>query len=276
MNRVLGTARSLRPRCSWPRVRFPPRAQLLSAGRVVHPSRPHKPAHVGSSPTPATFETRSPTLMVGWSGGLVSGSGEPTRGASLDQRGKNSAPADRGLHVCKSTVVWWDDRRTLPFKRRWRRTRSVPGRGPFESVERLMDQGGEAATQAPVKRPTAGSNPAPGARVPIGALAKAAAPAGRRPEVESLLRRSPRARVRWMDRSSSKRSPAGSSPAGRTRPRWAVGPVSRDRDARSARERGLGYEDRRAKTRNTASINVLGHCAEQHAARPMSLGSPTW
>jgi len=32
------------------------------------------------------------------------------------------APADRVSHVCKSAVIWWDDRRALPFKRRWRRT----------------------------------------------------------------------------------------------------------------------------------------------------------
>jgi len=35
------------------------------------------------------------------------------------------APADRASHVCKSAVVWWDDRRALPCKRRRRRTRPV-------------------------------------------------------------------------------------------------------------------------------------------------------
>jgi hypothetical protein len=41
-----------------------------------HPSRPHKPDPVGSIPTPATFQTRSPALTVGWSrpkgSGLIS------------------------------------------------------------------------------------------------------------------------------------------------------------------------------------------------------------
>src|SRR4051794_25309494 len=45
-----------------------------------------------------------------------------------------NAPADRVSHVCKSAVTWWGGRRALPRKRSWRRTRPVPGRGPFESV----------------------------------------------------------------------------------------------------------------------------------------------
>ena len=53
--------------------------------------------------------------------------------------GEKSALADRASHVCKSAVIWWDDRRALPLRRRRRRTRPVPGRGPFESVERLSD-----------------------------------------------------------------------------------------------------------------------------------------
>jgi hypothetical protein len=74
---------------------------------------------------------------------------ELTRVASRATR-EQSALADRVSHVCKSAAVWWDGRRALPLKRRWRRARPVPGRGPFESVERLRYQGGEVATQAPV------------------------------------------------------------------------------------------------------------------------------
>ena len=78
----------------------------------------------------------------------------------------------------------------------------------------MIYQGGEAATQAPVKRPTAGSNPAPGA------CPHRLAGQGRRPlKAETRVRipvGTPRARVHWMDNSSSKRAFAGSSPAGRT------------------------------------------------------------
>jgi hypothetical protein len=153
-----------------------------------------------------------------------------------------SALADRGSHVCKSAALWWEGRRALPLKRRWRRTRPVPGRGPFESVERLTYQGGEAATQAPVKRPTAGSSPAPGAtrerrspsaswlgcrplmaetrvRIPVGT------PGPCRPTARSPLFHSgdggaaPPTGTRPRpveDSSSSKRVPAGSNPAGRS------------------------------------------------------------
>ena len=46
----------------------------------------------------------------------------------------NHALADRASHVCKSAALWWEGRRALPCKRRRRRTRPVPGGGPFESV----------------------------------------------------------------------------------------------------------------------------------------------
>jgi hypothetical protein len=160
------------------RVRFPPRAQwfFCRAGAGTQAGLISRPTSVRFRPLQP--RTRSPLLMVGRSSRRLRpdklGGDRSTRGASLGHQGKNSALADRGSHVCKSTVVWWEDRRAPPLKRRWRRTRPVPGRGPFESVERLRYQGGEAATQAPVKRPTAGSNPAPGADrasetiVPIG------------------------------------------------------------------------------------------------------------
>jgi hypothetical protein len=74
-------------------------------------------------------------------------------------------------------------------------------------------QGGEAATQAPVKRPTAGSSPAPGAPVPIGQLAQAAAPSRRKPGFESLWGR--RARV---DQQPGRRSFTAET-AGQHRPR---------------------------------------------------------
>ena len=139
--------------------------------------------------------------------------------------------------------------------------------------EALRYQGGEAATRAPVKRLTAGSNPAPGAdrkvrddcphrlagqgrrplkaetrvRIPVGTCARVDQQRGRhsfKVEMAGQHRPRVRARVRWMDRSPSKRSRAGSSPAGRTRPRSPIGRTPRYERGGWRFESSRGYETR--------------------------------
>jgi hypothetical protein len=163
-----------------------------------------------------------------------------------------SALADRGSHVCKSAGLWWETRRALPLKRRWRRTRPVPGRGPFESVERLRDPDTRVAKRqrrrllsappqvrvlplvhiprGPRRALLAGARrgrvrePSQGSRetrqVPIGQLAQAAAPSRRKPGFESLWGRPARVDQQRGHRSFKAETAGQHRPRVRARVQW--------------------------------------------------------
>ena len=75
-----------------------------------------------------------------------------------------------------------------------------------------------------------------------------------------------RARVRWMDRSPSKRSRAGSSPAGRTRPRSPTGRTPRYERGGWRFESSRGYETRAWFNRRTPA-RLAGDAGATPSAR---------
>ena len=223
------------------RVRFPPRAQMFLAGRVG---------------TRAGLISRTPSVRFRplqrgrpLAAALVN---RPRKGPTSEEHRLDkpeAVGAGRGqqpLEQQPSKARWQTACRTSASRRSSGGTTvvrclsSVDGDvpGPYPGEDRSSRsrgsryQGGEAATQAPVKRPTAGSSPAPGAldncphrlagqgrrplkaetrvRIPVGTPARVDQQRGRHSfKVETAGQHRPRvrARVQWMDRSSSKRVP---------------------------------------------------------------------
>ena len=129
LGRDLGSAWSPKPGSEVQFLGSPHLVAVVQGG--LGPARPHKPGTRSVRFRPLQLEVRPLAELLPLS--LVA---RELWGARM-----NRAPADRVSHVCKSAVVWWDIRRALPFKRRWRRTRPVTGRGPFKSVGGALRHG---------------------------------------------------------------------------------------------------------------------------------------